>query len=144
MELAVAEFPQSSLSRLNYVREKTEKIATDYQRARTVEEIRRCPALPEYFVYGFRRRSHRRHRPEWFRQIDIAGDAYRQRQAGQRGRGDSQGDAAELRRADFGICGWSDDSLGHRKRFESFRGSRLGACRTFCRDAGPRWLCGSG
>src|SRR5229473_6858789 len=116
MEFAVAEFPQSSLSRLNYVREKTEKIATDYQRARTVEEIRRCPALPGYFVYGFRGRSHRRHRPEWFRQIDIAGDAHRQRPAGQRGRGDSQGDAAELRRADFGIRAGSDDSLGNRKR----------------------------
>src|SRR6266404_9594770 len=90
MEFAVAEFPQSSLSRLNYVREKTEKIATDYQRARTVEEIRRCSALPGYFVHRFRRGSHRRHRPEWFRKIDIAGDAHRQRPAGQRGRGDSQ------------------------------------------------------
>src|SRR6266436_6327467 len=110
MEFAVAEFPQSSLSRLNYVREKTEKIATDHQRARTVEEIWGRAALPEYFVYGFRGRSYRSHRPEWFRQIDVAGDAHRQRQAGQRGRGDSQRDAAELRRADFGIRAGSDDS----------------------------------
>src|SRR5260370_31294861 len=117
MELAVAEFPQSSLSRLNYVREKTEKIATDYQRARTVEEVRGRPALPGYFVYGFRGRSHRRHRPEWFRQIDFAGDAHRQRQAGHRGRCDSQGDAAELSRSYFGILVRCDDSLWHRESF---------------------------
>src|SRR5260370_30700276 len=111
MEFAVAEFPQSSLSRLNYVREKTEKIATDYQRARTVEEIRRCPALPGYFVYGFRGRSHRRHRPQWVPQIDIAGDAHRQPPAGQPGPGGSPGDAAELPRPAFRVRAGRDDSL---------------------------------
>src|SRR5260370_13410829 len=97
------------------LQEKREKIATDHQRARTVEEIRGCAALPEYFVYGFRGRSHRSHRTEWFGQIDVAGDAHRCRQVGQWGRGDSQGDAAQLRRADFGIRAGSDDPLGHRE-----------------------------
>src|SRR5229473_2254547 len=46
-----AEFPPPWLSRLNYVQEKTEKIASDYQRTRTVEEVRRRSALPEHFIY---------------------------------------------------------------------------------------------
>src|ERR1700674_4693642 len=98
-----AEFSSPSLSRLNYVREKTEKIASDYQRARIGEEVRRRPAFPEHFVYGFRRGSHRRDWSEWFGQVDAAGDAHRPRQAGQRGCGDSQGHAAQYHRADFGV-----------------------------------------
>src|SRR5258708_18760659 len=85
----LAEFPLPSLSRLNYVREKTEKFASDYQRAGIVEEIRRRVALPEYFIHRFRRGSHRRHRPEWIGQVDAPRYALRTRQTGQRGRGHS-------------------------------------------------------
>src|SRR5260370_406500 len=77
-----SEFPLLRLTRLNYVQEKTEKIAADHQRTRTVEEVRRSPALPKYFVHRFGRGSHRSDRTEWFGQVDAAGDAHRARQAG--------------------------------------------------------------
>src|ERR1700674_1007923 len=138
-----AEFSSPSLSRLNYVQEKTEKIASDYQRARIGEEVRRRPALPEHFFYRLRRGSHRRDRAEWLGQVDVAGDAHRQHQAGQRRCGDSQGHAAELRLADFGVFSGRDDSLGHRDRSRTNGRSRSRARLTFCRNAGPRGFYGS-
>jgi len=44
----VCEFPPHDPSRLNYVLEKTEKIASDHQLARTVKRYG-APTLPEYF-----------------------------------------------------------------------------------------------
>src|SRR5260370_7023182 len=114
LKQTAAKFPLPRLSRLNYVQEKTEKIASDHQRARIVEKVRRRPALPEHFVYRFGRGSHRRDWAEWFGQVHVAGDAYRPRQAGHRGCGHSQGYAAEHRRADFGVCARRDDSFRRR------------------------------
>src|SRR6266568_2796173 len=125
----LVEFPRSSLSRLNYVREKTEKFGSNYQRTRIVEEIRRRAALPEYFIYRLRRGSHRRHRPEWIGQVDAPRNALRSRQTGQRGRGHSQGQAPELRCANLGLCVRRDRSFGHRKRAGTRRDSRSRARR---------------
>src|SRR6266567_4727435 len=137
------EFPRSSLSRLNYVREKTEKFGSNYQRTRIVEEIRRRAALPEYFIHRFRSGSHRRDRPEWVGQVDDVGDAIRSRQTGQRGRGDPEKHSAELRCANFGLCPRRDGSFGHRKRAGTRRDSRNGARCAASGDAGPRGLHGS-
>src|SRR5260370_821353 len=140
LKQTAAKLPLPRLSRLNYVQEKTEKIASHQQRARIVEKVRRRPALPEHFVYRFGRGSHRRDWAEWFGQVHVAGDAYRPRQAGQRGCGDSQGYAAEHRRADFGVCARRDDSFRRRSRSRTRRSSRSRARFALCRNAGPRGL----
>ncbi len=46
--------------------EKSETLATDYQRTRTFQEIRRRSFIQEYFVYGIGKRPDRDYRAERF------------------------------------------------------------------------------
>src|SRR5437016_6568357 len=117
------------------------KIASDHQRARTVEEIWCRTALPEYLFHRVRRGPHRRDWAEWFGQVDAAGDACWTRQSGQRRHGDSQRYTAQYRRADFRVCTMRDHSLRNRDSPRTSDRSRSRASLTFCRNTGPRGLC---
>jgi len=96
-----------------------------------------APALPGYFVHRFRRGIASA-------SIGPNGSANRhcwrcssQRPAGQRDVAIRKGDAAELRRADFGIRAGRDGSLGHRESSRTLGSSRCGARFAFCGNAGP-------